>query len=221
MKPLLELEAVSKRYLDGDCARWVLSGLDLVVERGSSLAVTGPSGCGKTTLLNLLAAMLVPERGTIDFHGGSRPQRLSALDARGRAAYRRHHVGYVFQFFNLVPTLTVAENVRLPLELTGRRDLTREALGRLDTLGLADRADARPDQLSGGEQQRVAIARALAHRPVLLLADEPTGNLDADNAERVAEMLWQEAGAAGAALVVASHSERIAGRADRRLRLSP
>jgi putative ABC transport system ATP-binding protein len=220
VSPLIELHAVSKRYLDGDHERWVLRDYDLSVDNGATLAIMGPSGSGKTTLLNLLAAMLVPDEGDIQFHGGPRSQRLSTLGARARAAYRRRYVGYVFQFFNLVPTLTVAENLRLPLELTGQRALMPEALARLAALGLGDRAHAFPFQLSGGEQQRVAIARALAHRPLLVLADEPTGNLDAGNAAVVAELLWRETAAAGAALVIASHSERITARADRRIRLS-
>jgi putative ABC transport system ATP-binding protein len=217
---LLELGAVSKRYRDGDRDRWVLRDLDLAIERGISLAVTGPSGCGKTTLLNLLAALLLPDHGNIQFYGAAGPIALEGLDARARAAYRRREVGYVFQFFNLVPTLTVAENLRLPLELAGARELLPDALARLDALGLGDRADAFPAQLSGGEQQRVAIARALAHRPRLVLADEPTGNLDSDNAARVADLLWRETRAVGATLVIATHSQRIARRADRLLELS-
>jgi putative ABC transport system ATP-binding protein len=222
VSPLIELRAVSKRYLDGDRERWVLRNFDLDIDSASTVAITGPSGSGKTTLLNLLAGLLLPEHGEIRLHDGDGTvQRLSALDARARAAYRRRDVGYVFQFFNLVPTLTVAENLRLPLALAGRRALLREALSRLDALGLGDRAAAFPAQLSGGEQQRVAIARALAHRPRLVLADEPTGNLDAENTALVADLLWRETAAAGATLVIATHNARIAERAGRQVRLAP
>jgi putative ABC transport system ATP-binding protein len=142
------------------------------------------------------------------------------LSKRDRAAYRRRNVGYVFQFFNLVPTLTVAENVRLPLVLSGREELLDEALARLTDLGLGDRANDFPSRLSGGEQQRVAIARALAHHPSLVLADEPTGNLDATQAEQVIELLWRHTRGLNAALLVATHSERVAGAADRRIWLA-
>jgi putative ABC transport system ATP-binding protein len=214
---LLELHGVSKRYRDGQRERWVLRDVDLSFERGATVAITGPSGCGKTTLLNLVAGMLRPDGGEIVFRDDdAAPLRLSALPERARAAYRRRYVGYVFQFFNLVPTLTVAENLRLPLELSGRRTLLTEALARLDALGLGDRADAFPAQLSGGEQQRVAIARALAHRPRLLLADEPTGNLDPVTSWEIIQLLIQ-INELGTTVLMATHNQEIVNAMRRRV----
>ena len=217
---LLHVASVAKHFDDGATRRSVLRDFSLDIEPGERIAVTGPSGSGKTTLLNLLAGLIVPDMGDITFSGSGQHLVISKLARGARTAYRRNYVGYVFQFFNLIPTLTVAENVRLPLVLSNRGSLAGEALARLDTLGLAGRADAFPAQLSGGEQQRVAIARALAHRPPLVLADEPTGNLDASQAEQVIELLWRHARAVNAAVVVATHSERIAEAADRRVRLA-
>ena len=218
---LLSVASITKHFDDGATRRCVLRDFSLEVAPGERIAVTGPSGSGKTTLLNLLAGLIVPDAGEIVFSPAGERLVVSALSRGERAAYRRHHVGYVFQFFNLIPTLTVAENVRLPLVLSGREALAGEALERLDALGLADRGHAFPAQLSGGEQQRVAIARALAHRPSLMLADEPTGNLDAAQADQVIELLWQHTRAVNAAVVVATHSERVADAAHRRVRLGP
>jgi putative ABC transport system ATP-binding protein len=175
---------------------------------------------GKTTLLNMIAAVETPDDGEIVFTASGEALSLSGLSARQRSRYRREHIGYVFQFFNLVPTLTVAENVRMPLELVGRRDRLEEALARVAQMGLGDRLHAFPHQLSGGEQQRVALARALAHQPQLVLADEPTGNLDAATGARVKDLLWREVRTSGAALVVATHSETVAATADRQIVLS-
>lgn len=218
---MLRAISVTKRFEDGASSRTVLRDFSLDIDRGERVALTGPSGSGKTTLLNLFAGLLTPEAGEIWFDTPETPLPISSMSRQERSRFRRHHVGYVFQFFNLVPTLTVAENLRLPLVLTGREALFDEALARLDELGLKDRANDFPSKLSGGEQQRVAIARAVVHRPSLVLADEPTGNLDADNAERVIELLWRHTRDVGAALVVATHSERIANAVDRRIRLAP
>ena len=187
---------------------------------GRTTALWGPSGSGKSTLLKVMAGILVPDEGAVVFHdanGGT--LEVSSASERQRVRFRRRHLGFIFQFFNLVPTLTVAENVILPLELnglTGRSD----ALARLETLGLAHCADRFPQTLSGGEQQRVAIARALAHQPAVVLADEPTGNLDANNADAVTELLWQETARARCALVVATHNQRIAEKADELIALA-
>ena len=216
---LLEVEAVSKGFRDGGRHRPVLSDVSFRVQAGAAVALCGPSGCGKSTLLNILAGILQPESGAVRFHGDEAPFTVSASNDSERARFRRQRVGFVFQFFNLVPTLTAAENVALAVELAGGADAD-QALHRLETLGLGDRRDAFPASLSGGEQQRVAIARALAAEPPLLLADEPTGNLDRTNADRVIDALWQESAAAGAALVIATHSERIAARADRVIELA-
>ena len=188
--------------------------VEFKAESGRTTALWGPSGSGKSTLLNLMAGILVPDEGTVLFHDANGDTLdVSSAPERRRVRFRRRHLGFIFQFFNLVPTLTVAENVILPLELN-RLPGRSGALARLETLGLGHCADRFPDTLSGGEQQRVAIARALAHEPAFVLADEPTGNLDGDNAERVTDLLWQETQRAGCALVVATHNQRIADRAD-------
>ena len=215
---LLSVQAVGKRFDDGEVARWVLEDVTCAVAAGASAALWGPSGCGKSTLLNLMAGILVPDAGAIRFQepdGGS--LLVSAAAERRRVRFRRRRIGFIFQFFNLVPTLTVAENIALPLELNGllkAADQREQALARLAALGVAHCGNRFPHTLSGGEQQRVAIARALAHSPALVLADEPTGNLDGANAGRVVDLLWATAHDAGSALVVATHNERIAARAD-------
>ena len=213
--PLLTLAGVGKRFADGGKTRWVLEDVDAVVDVGGVVAVWGPSGCGKSTLLNLMAGMMVPDAGAIRFHAVNGDAiDISTASARRRVAFRRKQIGFVFQFFNLVPTLTVAENILLPLQLNGLSAQRGDALARLDTLGVGECRERFPETLSGGEQQRVAIARALAHSPPLLLADEPTGNLDGRNATLVADLLWKAAAEAGSALVIATHNERIAARAD-------
>lgn len=220
MSWLIRVQAVSKHYSNGVLRRDVFTHLTFDLHPGESVAVTGPSGSGKTSLLNLLAGIDVPDAGDIWFRDGSHHQCISSLNERKRALYRRRHAGYVFQFFNLIPSLTVAENVRVSVALNRLPNLADEALMRLSRLGLGDRLHDFPDQLSGGEQQRVAIARALAHRPPLVLADEPTGNLDTENAERVIDLLLQQVQEIGAALVVATHSERVARRTDRIISLA-
>ena len=218
---LMHVVDVSKHYVTGGLRQNVLSHLSFDLIRGEAVALTGPSGSGKTSLLNLLAGIDVPSAGEVWFRDNGEAQCVSRLSERQRALYRRRCAGYVFQFFNLIPSLTVAENVRVSVDLNRLPDLAHEALERLHRLGLGGRLDRYPAQLSGGEQQRVAIARALAHRPPLVLADEPTGNLDAANADRVMEMLLQHVHEIGATLVVATHSDRVARRADRVIRLAP
>ena len=194
--------------------RRVPAPVEFTVESGHATALRGPSGSGKSTLLNLMAGILVPDEGSVVFHDANGDTLdVSRASERRRVRFRRRHLGFIFQFFNLVPTLTVAENVILPRELN-RLGGRSAALVRLETLGVAHCADRFPETLSGGEQQRVAIARALAHEPAIVLADEPTGNLDGDNAELVTELLWRETERAGCALVVATHNQRIADRAD-------
>jgi len=218
---IVSATTVSRNFADGEQIRPVITALSFAVGAGEVLAVTGPSGSGKSTLLNLLAGVLEPDSGSLMLRVGNEEVELVGLPRRERTRLRRKNIGYVFQFFNLIPTLTVRENVLLPLELNGREDLTARALARLSALGMDSRADDFPEHLSGGERQRTAIARALAHEPVLVLADEPTGNLDEENAARVADMLISHARELGAALVLATHDGSIAARADQVLRLRP
>jgi len=215
MSRILQVRGVSKAYVDGRDRRRVLEGQSFDLHAGEAVVLRGPSGSGKTTLLNIVAGLVPADAGSLYLAGADGEVALHELDEAGRTRVRRTHMGYVFQFFNLVPTLTVRENVLLPLELTRRLDLEERALQRLASLGLGDRGGDFPDQLSGGERQRVAIARALAHEPRLVLADEPTGNLDAENAVLVAELLWREVREVNGALLLATHDVDIAARADR------
>ena len=211
----IRLNGVCKGFGDGARHRRVIDDFSLEVAAGESVALCGPSGSGKSTLLNLMAGLVPVDAGTLILGHDGRTHDLSRLGESERTALRRRAVGYVFQFFNLVPTLTVLENVALPLALNQLGQRVPEARQRLEALGLGDRLDAYPEMLSGGEQQRVAIARALAHEPAIVLADEPTGNLDARHSEEVAQALFAEARRLGSALVVATHSAAVAERADR------
>ena len=198
----------------------MLHELSFTAPAGAVVAVCGPSGVGKSSLLNLLAGLLTPDSGRINVTPIDGPSiAVHKLSQAQATLYRRRHVGYVFQFFNLVPTLTVAENVRLPLVLNGLETHWPAARERLLALGMGDHLESFPETLSGGERQRVAIARALAHSPSLVLADEPTGNLDAMNTERVAQLLFTQARAAGATLFIATHDAALAAAADMRLDL--
>ena len=197
----------------------MLRDVGFAAHAGEVVAVCGPSGSGKSTLLNLLGGLGIPEEGSIrldvEADGERRALRVERLSEAERVRYRRQHVGFIFQFFNLLPTLTVEENVLLPRRLNGLQGRSDEALERLEPLGVGDLSGRFPGSLSGGEQQRVAIARALSHAPPLVLADEPTGNLDAANADRVVACLWDQVRDTGAALVIATHNARIAEQADR------
>lgn len=209
---IIRLDAVSKWYRQGEDRRSVLDQASVSIREGEFITIRGRSGSGKTTLLNLLAGLDLPSRGEIWIDGTD----LTALGDRGRTLFRRAYIGIVFQFFNLIPTLTALENVRLPLELTGQGpDAEARAIGLLKEVGLAGREREAPENLSGGEQQRVAIARALIKEPRLLLADEPTGNLDRDTGEHVLDLLEELTRARGKTLIVATHSRQIAERADR------
>jgi putative ABC transport system ATP-binding protein len=194
-----------------------LRGVTAELEAGQFTAIRGRSGSGKSTLLNLIAGLDVPTRGEITVAG----VRLTRLSPRERTLFRRNHLGFIFQFFNLIPTLTVYENVCLPAELAGRApDTIREAALRLlDEVGLGDRQGAYPDRLSGGEQQRVAIARALVQDPAVVLADEPTGNLDDKTGHLVMSLLDRVTRQAGKTLIMVTHSRDIASRADRVLEM--
>jgi putative ABC transport system ATP-binding protein len=216
-EPLVQLRGISKGFVEGGLLHPVLEGVDLDVAAGEIVTLLGRSGSGKSTLLNLLSGIDLPTAGQVLLRG----EDLARLTERERTLLRRHQIGFVFQFFNLIPTLTVEENLLLPLELAGRLDRRQRerALGLLDFVGLADRLGSYPDVLSGGEQQRVAIARALAHDPLLLLADEPTGNLDAETAGQVLELLAGSVREAGKTLVMATHSREVAALGDRVLRV--
>jgi putative ABC transport system ATP-binding protein len=213
--PSIELIDVHKSYREGDRTHEVLTGTSATIEAGERVAILGPSGSGKSTLLNLVSGIDLPDSGTVRVGGTD----IGSLAERDRTLFRRERVGFVFQFFNLMPTLTVLENLLLPLELTGSADGEARARELLDAVGLGDRAGAFPDRLSGGEQQRVAIARALIHGPDLLLADEPTGNLDEDTSEIVVRLLDELVREAGTTLIVVTHSRELASRMDRVLRV--
>jgi putative ABC transport system ATP-binding protein len=211
--PLIRARTLGKTYQDGRFRHPVLRGVDLEVAAGERVALLGRSGSGKSTLLNLLAGIDRPDAGTLEVAGLALP----ALPERQRTLFRRRQVGFVYQFFNLIPTLTVRENLRLPLELNRWPEArsTARVAELLAALGLEDRAGAFPDHLSGGEQQRVAVARALVHDPPLVLADEPTGNLDAGNGRQVLDLLGRLTRDAGHTLVLVTHSREVAAGADR------
>jgi len=217
MTSAVDVKDLNKSYQDGQQRIDVLQGLNLELPAGQTLAVMGPSGSGKSTLLNILAGLVSADMGLVNLHLNNRSYALHELDEQARTRLRRSSIGYVYQFFNLVPTLTVVENVCLPARLNRRNDLDQRADELLASFGLKDRHQAFPEVLSGGEQQRVAVARALLLKPPLLLADEPTGNLDAANADQVASLLFDNAKALGLTVIVATHSEEVARRADQRI----
>ncbi|GGO81529.1 ABC transporter [Marinobacterium nitratireducens] len=212
---MIELSRLSMAYGIGDESVRVLDDLNLSIGAGERVAIVGPSGSGKTTLLLLLAGLETRQRGDIRINGVA----LDHLDADGLADLRRDQIGIVFQSFHLVPSLTALDNVALPLEIAGRSDARLRARTMLAEVGLEARARHYPSQLSGGEQQRVALARAMVHEPALLLADEPTGNLDSHTGERISRLLFDLQSRIGTTLVLVTHDDSIARRCDRILRL--
>ena len=208
------LEDVGKYYLDGVEKRWVIQGLSYDFTQRQYVGVSGPSGSGKSTLLSILCGLVSADEGSITFTHEEDALHLESASPKILRDFRRRRIGFVYQFFNLIPTLTALENVLLPLELTRQQSLNDAARSRLDELGLGDRADAFPDELSGGEQQRLAVTRAFAHNPSVILADEPTGNLDRATASGVIDLLWRESARANATLIVASHDEHVIERCD-------
>ncbi|TCC44709.1 ABC transporter ATP-binding protein [Kribbella capetownensis] len=212
MTPVLETRRLAKTYDTGGTQVLAVRGIDLTISRGEFVAIVGPSGCGKSTLLNLMAGLDRVTAGEVWLGG----RRIDQLSETALARMRRQKVGFVFQFFNLMPTLSAIENVELPLLLVGRhRKEARDAASRLlDDLGLEDKYDAAPSQLSGGEQQRVALARALANTPDILLGDEPTGNLDSASSREVLALL-RAARDRGQTLLLVTHDTRVAAAADR------
>jgi putative ABC transport system ATP-binding protein len=215
--PIVSLRGVTRRFREGERIREVLHAVDLDVVAGETVVLLGPSGSGKSTLLNLVSGIDAPDAGSVRVSG----LELTRLPERERTLFRRDHIGFVFQFFNLIPTLTVEENVLFALELQRRAggEARRAALALLDEVGLGDRRSSFPDVLSGGEQQRVALARALAHEPALVLADEPTGNLDEASGGQVVALLHRLVTERGRTMIVATHSQRLAAMADRVLTL--
>lgn len=213
----IRFEHVVKSFQEGDRTRTVLNDLTASIAKGEFIAMVGRSGSGKSTLLNLLAGLDLPTSGEIRVGDA----RISSMDDRARTIFRRHQIGFVFQFFNLIPTLTVQENVLLTAELSGWRPQRAQDQARrlLDIVGLLDRASVFPDKLSGGEQQRIAIARALCADPQIILADEPTGNLDADTGTAILDLLVRLASEQGKTLIMVTHSPDIAALADRILSL--
>lgn len=212
---MITLRGVSKTVTSGDRPLTILHPLDLSVPDGQFLAIVGPSGSGKTTLLGLMAGLDAPSGGQVIVGGTD----ITALDEDRLAVLRGARIGIVFQFFHLVPSLTALENVLVPMELVGRRDARARALALLDEVGLGQRGHHYPSQLSGGEQQRVAIARALANDPPLILADEPTGNLDGANGRHILELLLSVRKTRQVTLVLVTHDAEIAALADARLTL--
>ena len=213
----MRLEHLSKSYQEGEHTRVVLCDLNATFAKGEFVAILGKSGTGKSTLLNLISGIDHADSGAVWLNS----QNLMALDDRRRTLFRRHNIGFVFQFFNLIPTLTVGENVVLPLELknVAAGDARYRAESLLDAVGLLDRRKAFPDRLSGGEQQRVAIARALVHDPLLVLADEPTGNIDEETGQQVLALLDRLTRQAGRNLILVTHNPGAAAYADRALYL--
>lgn len=213
--PAIELDQVRLSLGAGATRVEVLKGISLKFARGKATAIVGPSGCGKSTLLMTLAGLERPDSGSIRVEG----QAIETMDEDALAEFRGRTIGVVFQSFNLMPTMTALENVAIPLELAGRRDAFARAAAELDAVGLADRRAHYPSQLSGGEQQRVALARALVTDPALLLADEPTGNLDERTGASIIDLLLGQRQRRGSTLVMVTHDLSLAGRCDEVVRL--
>ena len=211
--PVVELRGVSRVFEEGAARRAVLEDASAAIHAGEIAVILGRSGSGKSTLLNLVSGIDLPSAGEVIVDG----VRLDALSERERTLFRRRRIGFVFQFFNLIPTLTVEENLPLPLELNGTIGAAERerAHALLEEVELADRAASFPDRLSGGEQQRVAVARALVHVPALMLADEPTGNLDLDTGRRVLDLLDRLTRREGRTMLMVTHSPEVVGLADR------
>ncbi len=211
MNSILSLQSVNKIYQSGGRDLTVLDDVSFSVETGASVAIVGPSGSGKTTLLGLCAGLDRASSGSVELHG----TKLDGLTENQLAALRNRYVGFIFQNFQLMPTLTAIENVMVPLELRGEKNVRPVALDLLDKVGLADRSHHYPTQLSGGEQQRVSLARAFSNQPQILFADEPTGNLDAETSEKVIQLLFDLNQQAGTTLVLVTHDLDLAARTQR------
>ncbi|WP_159471369.1 ABC transporter ATP-binding protein [Dyadobacter sp. 3J3] len=215
MNTILNLDQVSKIYQSGSRSLTVLDNISFSVEAGSTMSIVGPSGSGKTTLLGLCAGLDRSTSGKVELH----ETRLDGLSEDQLAAVRNKYVGFIFQNFQLMPTLTALENVMVPLELRGEKNIKPRALDLLDKVGLADRGHHYPAQLSGGEQQRVSLARAFSNKPQILFADEPTGNLDAETSEKVVKLLFDLNKEAGTTLVVVTHDLELAAKTQRIIKI--
>ena len=215
MSKILKVQNLSKTYKSGDHDLNVLNNVSFEVDKGQSFAIVGPSGSGKTTLLGLCAGLDTTDQGEVWLCGSN----LFDLDEDGRALLRNQNVGFVFQDFQLLPTLTALENVVVPLELRGVKKAKEQGKELLAKVGLQEREGHYPSQLSGGEQQRVALARAFANRPLILFADEPTGNLDDDTGTRIEDLLFELNKEQGTALVIVTHDLELAKKTDKSIRL--
>lgn len=211
MNPILAINNLSKTYKSGDKTLTVLDNVHFSLLAGDTCAIIGPSGSGKTTLLGLCAGLDRASEGSVVLNGIT----LDTLSEDKRAEVRNQHVGFIFQSFNLMPTLTALENVMVPLELRGEKNVANRALTLLDQVGLAGRKDHYPSQLSGGEQQRVSIARAFSNSPKILFADEPTGNLDEETGAHIEELIFNLNQQAGTTLVLVTHDRELAEKTDR------
>ena len=215
MVKILKIAELEKTYTSGSKNLTVLADVSFEVEKGSTFAIVGPSGSGKTTLLGLCAGLDHPTAGSVELCG----QNLQGLDEDERAELRRKEVGFIFQNFQLLPTLTALENVIVPLELQGEKNPQKTGMELLQKVGLADRSHHYPSQLSGGEQQRVALARAFSNKPSILFADEPTGNLDDATGDKVVDLMFQLNKEAGTTLVIITHDLELANKTQQILRL--
>ncbi len=217
MTPIVQLQNLTKSYSEGKQSRAILQNVNAAFETGEFILLLGHSGSGKSTLLNLISGIDAPDSGDILVNGAA----INRLSERQRTMFRREHIGFIFQFFNLIPTLTAFENITLPMHLNGGVTAAKEkeVKNLLERVGLSHRQDAFPDRLSGGEQQRVAILRAIAHNPTLLLADEPTGNLDEDTGRTIIELLLELTRQANKTLIMATHNPDIIPLADKVYRI--
>jgi len=215
MDTILSLQDVGKIYQSGNRSLTVLDNVNFSIDTGSTVSIVGPSGSGKTTLLGLCAGLDRASSGVVELHG----TKLNGLSEDQLAAVRNQYIGFIFQNFQLMPTLTALENVMVPLELRGEKNVKPRALDLLDKVGLAERSHHYPTQLSGGEQQRVSLARAFSNRPKILFADEPTGNLDAETSEKVVKLLFELNREAGTTLVVVTHDLDLAAKTQRIIRV--
>lgn len=215
MESILNIRNVSKIYQSAGRELTVLDQINFTIEAGSTVAITGPSGSGKTTLLGLCAGLDRASNGTVELKGIA----LEKLNEDERAAVRNQYVGFIFQNFQLLPTLTALENVMVPLELRGAKNIEAQAIELLEKVGLADRSHHYPIQLSGGEQQRVSLARAFSNQPAILFADEPTGNLDAETSEKVIKLLFDLNKDFGTTLIIVTHDLELAARTSRTIKI--